>query len=383
MKERLHVLLVPSYYPAPESPATGLFMRDLARAISTLNEVTVLAPASAASAPDEVIDGIRTLRIPQLRGWSRLQKLHRVVWLWRSVSRLRREGSAVDVIHAHYFLTGSSAVIVGSARGLPVVVTENLSAHTTGGLSASEVRLARFTYKRAARVFPDSPLMEDRLRLLEPRGRYEVVPEVVDIDAFAEFRRQPRDGPNARILAVSNLIRRKGLDHLIEAVRLLVTDGRDVSLTVVGEGPERGALEAQAKGMPVELVGARSRAEIAKFLQHADVFAMPTLGDPFGIAPVEALAAGVPVVITDAAGSADLLGPLGARVVRPGDPPSLRDAIVECLQNPNSIAPEAAAVLRRYCGLEAVGERLNAIYRSLPRMDVALAAGADVGRGVG
>jgi glycosyltransferase involved in cell wall biosynthesis len=376
MKERLHVLLMPGYYPAPESPAAGLFMRDLARAISTRNDVTVLAPASADSAPDEVIDGIRTMRIPHLRRRVRVQKLHRLVWLWRSLSCLRREGSPVDVIHAHYFLTGASAVLVGNARRLPVVVTENLSAHTTGDLSTFEARLARFTYKRAARVCPVSPLLENRLRLLEPCGRYVVVPDVVDIDAFAAIRRHPPDAPDARILAVSNLIRRKGLDHLIEAVRLLVTDGRDVSLTVVGEGPERGALETQARGLPVELVGSLPRAEIAKSLQHADVFAMPTLGDPFGIAAVEALAAGVPVVVTDAAGSADLLEPLGARVVQPGDPPALRDAIVECLENP-TVPPGARDVLSRYCGFEGVGERLNAIYRSLPRVDVATVAGAD------
>jgi glycosyltransferase involved in cell wall biosynthesis len=377
MKRRLHVLLVPSYYPAPESPATGLFMRDLARAISTRNEVTVLAPASAASKPDEVIDGIRTLRIPQLPRSASAQKVHRLVWLWRSLSELRREGSPVDVIHAHYFLTGARAVIVGSARRLPVVVTENMSAHTTGDLSSFETRLARFTYRRAARVCPVSPLMEDRLRLLEPRGRYEVVPDVVDIDAFAAFGRQPRDAPGGRILAVSNLIPRKGLDHLIEAVRLLVADGRDVTLTVVGEGPERGALEARARGLPVELVGALPRAEIAKSFQNADVFAMPTLGDPFGIAAVEALAAGVPVVVTDASGTADLLAPLGATVVEPGDAPALRDAILETLRNPDSVLRGAADVLRRYCGFDAVGERLNTIYHSLPTINVALASGTD------
>lgn len=370
MKERLHVLLMPSYYPAPESPATGLFMRDLARAISSRNEVTVLAPASAASAPDAVVDGIRTMRIPERRRLDRVAALHRLEWLWRTLSHLRREGSPVDVVHAHYFTTGASAVVVGSARGLPVVVTENQSKHTTGDLSAYETHLARFTYRRAALVCPVSPLMENCLRVLEPSGRYEVVPDVVDIDAFAALRRQSADAPAGRILAVSNLIRRKGLGDLIEAVRLLVADGRDVSLTVVGEGPERGALETQARGLPVELVGALPRAEVAKSLQHGDVFAMPTLGDPFGIAAVEALSAGVPVVMTDAVGSADLLEPLGARIVRPGDPVALRDAIVECLQNPNSVPSGAVDVLRRYCGLAAIGERLNAIYRSLPSIDV-------------
>src|SRR4051812_6444833 len=162
MKQRLHVLLMPSYYPAPESPATGLFMRDLARAISSLNEVTVLAPASASSQPDEVIDGIRTIRIPHWRRRDRVAALHRLEWLSKTVSRLRREGSPADLIHAHYFTTGVSAVLVGSARRLPVIVTENQSKHMTGDLSAYETRLARFTYRRAARGCPLTPLMGNR-----------------------------------------------------------------------------------------------------------------------------------------------------------------------------------------------------------------------------
>jgi glycosyltransferase involved in cell wall biosynthesis len=93
---------------------------------------------------------------------------------------------------------------------------------------------------------------------------------------------------------------------------------------------------------------------------------MPTLADPFGISAVEAVVAGVPVVVTTAAGCSDLLRDYGARVIPPGDPAALRDALVELLDTFGAVPLTAVAGLRRYCGMEAVGERLDSIYRSLP-----------------
>ncbi len=359
----MHVLLMPAYYPSPEQPVAGLFMRDLARAVSIRNTVTVLAPASAGSPQEEISAGIRTIHLPFPRG--AVNSGQRLFALNATVSRLRREGTPVDVIHGHYFSTGLLAVLVGGARRLPVVVTENLSLSLTGELSRARIRAARFTYHRAARVLPVSPLLERHLRSVAPAGRYEVVPDVVDIDSFAAARRGTYAASGRHILAVSNLIPRKGLTDLLEAVGLLVAEGRDVALTVVGDGEHRPALEAQAEGLPVAFAGPRSRAEIVGLLETADVFAMPTLADPFGISAVEAAAAGVPVVVSKAAGCAELIEPLGARVVPPADPRALRGALADALDGRVAFGSGTAEALRSYCSPNAVGERLDSIYRSL------------------
>ncbi len=295
----------------------------------------------------------------------RVETLQRLWVLNRAVARLRRDGTPVDVIQGHFLGTGPVAVLVGRLHRIPAVITENYSGNLTGLLSPYAVWVARFTYRRAAAVCPVSPLLERQLRLMVPQARYAVVPDVVDIDAFDQSSRRPRLDRGRHILTVSNLTARKGLDHLIEAVRLLVAEGRRVELTVVGEGPERAALTAQAAGLPVALVGPRSRDEIVTLLADADVFAMPTLADPFAIAAVEAVAAGVPVVVTSAAGCAELIGPQGARIVPPADPAALRDALADALEDPRAIAPGATDALRAYCSPVAVGKRLDSIYRSV------------------
>lgn len=368
MTRPLHVLLMPGYYPGPENPVTGLFMRDLAVAISFQNRVTVLAPPSAASPNDAIVGEIRTIRLREPLRQGRADTIQRILALNSAISRLRAEGAPVDILHAHNFLTGAIAVLVGRVRKLPVVITDNQSRNLTGELSTYEVRLARFAYGRASVVCPVSRVAEDRLRVVQPHARYEVIPDVVDIDRFAAIRRSERTDSVSRIVAVSNLIRRKGLDHLIEAVRMLGAEGRDVTLAIAGEGPERAALEAQAEGMPIRLLGSCSRGEILNLLRDADAFAMPTLGDPFGIGAVEAFAAGVPVVVTSASGSADLLGQLGATVVAPGDPAALCSGLAKALDTQTAASAAAVDELRNYCGVEAVGMLLDSIYGEVSGM---------------
>jgi glycosyltransferase involved in cell wall biosynthesis len=360
---KLHVLLLPAYYPSPDAPLNGPFMRDLAQAISQLNQITVLAPWSPVADPEEADGAVRVVRLPRPRRRGRVDTVQRLWALHRLLRRLRSEGRPVHLIHAHYFATGPSAALAGALHRLPVVITENATTCLEHNFTAYQARLARFAYRRAAVVCTDSTLSAECLRTLQPKAQYEVVPPVVEVDVF-ETSRSKRTGSPPQIVAVSNLFRRKGLDYLIEAVRLLIADGRDVALTIAGEGPQRARLEAQAEGMPMRLVGSLPREEIRELLGQADLFAMPTLADTFGVSPIEAMAAGVPVVVTSAAGCADLIGPLGAKVVPPRDVIALRDALVDTLDHPVTQSNVAGA-LRSYCGSEAVGMRLDAIYRSV------------------
>jgi glycosyltransferase involved in cell wall biosynthesis len=249
-----------------------------------------------------------------------------------------------------------------------VIVTEVLSDFLTGRVSGWDARMAALVYRNAGRVCPDSALLEEALRIIEPRGRYEVVPNVVDVDEFSNPPRPPRAVPGRQVVAVSSLVPRKGLTQLVEAARLLVADGRDIAVAVIGEGPERAALEEQSSGLPIDFVGNQSRADLVARVRDADVFAMPSLAETFGISAVEALAGGVPVVITSACGAAPLIEANGGRVVPPADPRALCDALRELLDAPNSVPAYAASNLRAYCGRDAVAERFDAIYRSMPEL---------------
>lgn len=137
------------------------------------------------------------------------------------------------------------------------------------------------------------------------------------------------------LVYVGRLVAHKGVDVLIKAVHQLRVEGYPVSLLVVGGGKASSTLRLLAKDMPeVRFAGPVEACETAKFYYAADVFVLPTYDDPWGLAINEAMACGLPVITTTAAGaSTDLVTDNNGMVVEPGDVAGLRCAIRKYLDD--------------------------------------------------
>jgi phosphatidyl-myo-inositol dimannoside synthase len=132
----------------------------------------------------------------------------------------------------------------------------------------------------------------------------------VDLSAFQPGDALPDAGP-LRLLCVARLIERKGQHHLIEAVRRLVDLGIDVTLDLVGTGDAQAANQSQvrAAGLDarVRFAGYVPREEIATRYAAAHVFVLPSYNEGMSVATLEAMAAGLPVVVTRTGGTAELV----------------------------------------------------------------------------
>ena len=183
--------------------------------------------------------------------------------------------------------------------------------------------------------------------------RLHVIPNGIDPDAFA-FR--PRDPvPDTRPIEVVTVARLdSGKDHatLIDAIQALVARGVDVRLTLAGDGTLRRDLETRARdlGDRVRFLGARR--DVPDLLDAADVFAFPVRPEEgLGIALVEAMAAGLPIVATDVGACREVLdgGRCGA-LVPENDPQAMADAILAAARTPDAdrIAAARARVADTY-----------------------------------
>jgi glycosyltransferase involved in cell wall biosynthesis len=166
-------------------------------------------------------------------------------------------------------------------------------------------------------------------------------------------------------------IRRKGLDILIEAWRRIVAGqpAADVRLILVGDGADAAALQLMldadhVRGLDWHRAYVLDRSVISQFLHAADVYVMASRQEGFPVAPLEAMACGLPVVTTDAPGLAEIVvgaaKPVGFLVPRE-EPAALADALSRLLLDPGlSIAWGKNA--RTYVGerfsLKAVGQLL-------------------------
>jgi glycosyltransferase involved in cell wall biosynthesis len=171
----------------------------------------------------------------------------------------------------------------------------------------------------------------------------------------------PGDRSGYNLLFVGRLAGVKGVPLLLDAVARLRDRFPQMRLTLIGDGPERAALEARAQALrlaeTVAFLGYRSQAEVAQALAATDLFVLPSFAEGVPVVLMEALAAEVPVVTTRIAGVPELVvdGENGT-LVPPGNLDALTDAIAGLLEQPETRAAMGQAGRAKVCADHDVGK---------------------------
>ncbi len=251
-----------------------------------------------------------------------------------SVFRLRSLLRSASLVHLHTGRAAWLGAIAARLAGCPVVVTRRMDRAVRPGPRTN------FIYRRTARaVIAISPAV--RQCLLDggvPAAAIDEIPDALDETRLlapigrAAMRRQLGLGDERFVvLALAQLMHRKGLDVLLRAVASL----RDPRLCVLlaGDGPEAAALRALAAelqlGSAVQFLGRRN------LLAACDLFVLPSRAEGLGVAALEALGAARPVIASKVGGLADLIQHERSGLhVPPDDPAALAAAIARLRDDP-------------------------------------------------
>ena len=240
-----------------------------------------------------------------------------------------------DVLNAHY-ATGYGT-LARAIRTVPVVLNVwGSDVYEFPEKGPVHRWLVRRNLRAAHRLVSTSEVMAERVRHWVPDlPKPTVVPFGVDTDRFKPAS-TPRSGTPVVIGTVKTLAHTYGIDTLIEAFALLNGCAHlpPCVLRIVGGGPDRGALERRAKalgiGDRVEFSGPVPHARVPEALRGFDVFAALSREESFGVAVIEASACGLPVVVSDAGGLAEVVvGGVTGTIVARNDPPTAAKAIAE------------------------------------------------------
>ncbi len=174
------------------------------------------------------------------------------------------------------------------------------------------------------------------------------VPLGVDLDTFTPCRRdaglRAKLAPDADVMLVhcGRLSPEKHVERSIDAVAQLRALRKSVRLVIAGDGPRRAALQQHAAGLPVTFLGFVSeRSDVATLLATADVVLAPGPHETFGLAALEALASGTPVVVSRSSALPEIVLPsCGAAVADDGH--AFADAICGLLDAPEPSRRAAA-----------------------------------------
>jgi glycosyltransferase involved in cell wall biosynthesis len=374
----------------------------LARGLAELGvEVHVVTRPAPDHPAQEELDGVHVQRVGLVRGGP-AATLAYVGLAARAVAAL---GDRIDVVHAHQLLSPASAAVAAAAlRGPPFVVTAHASG-TIGDVAClvrqgplGRGRLLALRHLASAFVAVSGPIRAELEGAGVPSSLVRSIPNGVDTRRFAPVapaeRRRLRRAlglpPVPVVIYAGRLAPEKGVDVLVDAWAEARRGGLVGTLCVVGDGPERGALERRARdhGVLGAVRFAGAAGDVAPWLAAADAFALPSRTEGLSVALLEAMSSGLAVVATDVGGTRDAAG--GAAVlVPPEDPRALAEALVAVLAEPERAPTLGDAARRRVLsrfGIGQVARRHLDLYREVARARRATGGGhawaADRVRGV-
>jgi len=313
-------------------------------------------------------EGIRAHVIPRRRGFD--------LRMARETRGLIRQ-KHIRLVHAHMFRGGLMSSLAARAAGIPAVVTvhgpddvtgskRRAAVHVIGRLASHVITVSDYLRRlviSACRVSPD---------------RVRTIHNGIDFGRIAAhqrgWRRQMRaelgtaQGPV--IGTVGGLRAVKGHEYLLRALPEVMRFEPEVRLLLVGEGPSREGLEdaAQELGIVDRVHFLGFRDDVPRVLSALDCFVLPSLSEGLSIATLEAMAAGLPVVVTDSGGPSELVsdGESGL-IVPPGDSSALAQALIAVLHDHDLAGRLGRAARRRADGfdLSVMVERYDALYREV------------------
>lgn len=259
---------------------------------------------------------------------------HRRWWGARRAMATCAARGNVDVVASHFALYASAAL--GWLRHVPHVVhfhgpwaDESKQEGAGAAAVAAKRAIERAVYQTADRLIVLSEAFAAVLRehYGVPADRIRVVPGAVDVERFrprltrVEARAQlgwPAEGPV--LVTVRRLVRRTGVDRLIEALPMVLATHPQARLVIGGTGPQHEALAALVGFLGLEdrvtFLGYVPDESLPLVYRAADLNVLPTVAlEGFGLTAIEALAAGTPSIVTPVGGLPDVVGPLAPGLV--------------------------------------------------------------------
>ena len=299
-----------------------------------------------------------------------------------SLMREVAEARALDVLHVHYAIPHAVSAVLARAmlegRGPRIVTTLHGTDITVVGADRSYFHPTRFGIERSDVVTTVSSWLRDEtVRMFAPEREIRVVGNFVDTERFrpracGETRRRLGIGDESVLVHVSNF---RPVKRVTDVVRIFaeVAARRPARLLLAGDGPERPVAEALARelglGDRVQFLGEQERIEAV--LACADLFLLPSESESFGLAALEAMACGVPVLGSRAGGLPEVVEDgVSGRLFETGDTAAAAAAALALLGDPVRHAAASRAARQRAVEVFS-GERMVAEYEALYRSAVA------------
>ncbi len=244
-------------------------------------------------------------------GGDLMHQIQRYARLSLKVARVEK----FDVIHAHDWMTFPAGMAVATTTGRPLLIHVHSTEFDRSGehINQQVYDIERTAMHHASRVICVSHLTRKMVisRYAVPPKKVDVVYNAVDIPDTAQLELPPIRENEKIVLFLGRVTMQKGPEYFLQAAKLVVEKYPDVRFIMAGSGDMikrciRMAADLKI-GSHVTFTGFLRGADVDRVFQMADLYVMPSVSEPFGIAPLEAMSHNVPVIISKQSGVSEVL----------------------------------------------------------------------------
>ena len=374
-------LLLLNYEFPPMGGGAGNATYEIARELVKIgHSVDVLTSRFGDQPDEETLEGIRVYRVSSWRhGIHQAGLIGAFSYILLALIKLRGLLGKNQYDLTHYFFslpTGVLSFYSHGIKGIPYIVS--LRGSDVPGYDTSDPKLSilhrllkpvnKRIWRQAERVIANSQGLKQLASKTSPDQAIGVICNGIDIKRFKPDRAAKLSSNGLRLLSVSRLIGRKGLDCLIDAVSRIKDTG--VQLDIVGTGSIERQLKQLAKKREVHdrihFHGYRSNSELVRLYNSADIFVQSSLSESINMALLEAMSCGLPIVASRVGGVPEIIqnGKNGI-LTNSGDSQDMAKAIRSLIDDPSlrsRISENNLAMIREKFGWNRVAERYQAVY---------------------
>lgn len=385
----MKIFFISRGWPSEREPQWGCFERDQALALKKLGHQVVVLSVDVRfrwysrkyGITKDFQDGITRYNFFAGSIWGRVListsislhvKIRRLFFLYLFKNVIKEEG-VPDLLYSHYLQNSSMTLVAKQKYGIPVIGIEHWSELGYENIKDGIKKWAQNTYKDLDQLLTVSSALQENI--LKNFGVNSVVVNNMVGNDFIELANCPQKhirGGKLKFVTVGNLIPRKGLDYLIESLHILTLPKDSWEMNIVGDGPERNKLTALIDKYNlydnVKLLGAKDRKGVIETLCSNDVFVLASLSETFGVVVIEALACGLPVIVTDCGGTKDIINSQNGVMCPVKDPQKLAECFTYMMNNyRNYDSVQIVADCQTRFSSDSIGKQLEGIFEEVIR----------------
>ncbi|WHZ05279.1 glycosyltransferase family 4 protein [Neobacillus sp. YX16] len=341
----MKVAMISWEYPPQFSGGLGIHCQAIVRELTSIGvSVDFYLPAFK-KLEFETPDGMTIQHVQMSKPFSNYSYLGSVIW--DSVMDFRNRldevfnPEGIDLIHAHDWMGVYAATGIAQKYKIPLIWTVHSTEFDRAAGKSYNPMIFTIEQEALGTVNHTISVSQRTKQILI--DRYSADPEKItaiyngiDVSSFDQLATRDYQKTDGHILFLGRLTGQKAPDDFLQAAQLVLTERNDVRFLLAGEGDLLHKLRLKARRLKiddrVEFAGRVLGEKLQECYKNAIMFVLPARSEPFGITVLEAMAAGIPVIISTTTGVGEIIK--NVQVIEPNQPKELAKAIIHLLDTP-------------------------------------------------